>query len=381
MRQVLSAIFAIFLFSSGVAFAQSRLSRSADAAGQPADPTVSAWSAEKIERPETRGLDFERLEEPLQLPLTRPDPELLAQKYVASIRIVPAKGQRPSLATTESLKLMLGRHLLLDPRHHQPYIPPETPPLLLANQFERMAGEIPEDRLPAKDHLEFFTSKEIDKGFLMVFTGSDQYREICILAPTAEEAEARAEAFLALIDLGMIRPFQKAFWDRREPVLQAWRENQKALQLKEEQYAEVKAAYDATDDFPADIRSMLRVQQLQLEIDRAGVQARVDTCDRLLKDANGETRRSIEQAKILAEIELASFVARQAKADQFISKLDEKSQLAKKLASIDSERRTIVSETNNFERNLASIEQRLNYFQRPTIVDSKILIKPVEWTK
>ena len=95
-------------------------------------------------------------------------------------------------------------------------------------------------------------------------------------------------------------------------------------------------------DFTPDMLSNLRVQQLQLDVDLAGVKARIAACERLLAQPalKADRRNQIEDLKVAAEIEFSGFEARLAKSNEFIGKVKTKIELLSKLSSADSAQTT-----------------------------------------
>lgn len=365
MRVVSIAWVVTLILAAGVAEAQSARGNRQAEKPPAADPTETSWSAEKIDQPPTRELKFELAEEPYAIRLTRPDPKLVAQEYVAIVRfLTPEPGIRPK---SPQYARYSWRYEL---------------ELLSSTQSAKILKTIPEDRArPAQ--LDFFTSREIDEGFLSFGDDSPggEDREVRILAPSAEVAEKRAAAFVWLLDQGFSRRLQQQLWEQRTTSVMQWREASAGVEKSTKELAELGAELKRYEDFPADIRSALRVQRLQLEVEQAGIEARIAACEKLLVGAAGDTHQAVTNAKVAAEIELAGFQARRAKADEFIAKASEKMALQQRHVNAEREfnRHKIIRE--NTAEALASIDERLQAFQPVKLVNNKILIHPIEWTK
>jgi hypothetical protein len=205
-----------------------------------------------------------------------------------------------------------------------------------------------------------------------------------VLGSTAAEAEQRARDLLAILDQGFSRPLQKAlFQERLGQCAQLVEARDKLAQVTKssENLSERRKQYD---DFSPDMLPGLRVQQLQLEVDLAGVKAKIVTCEKLLTKmatAELERRKPIEDAKIAAEIELSGFEARRAKAAEFVAQLKERNDVTARLDSAVNEMGRQSLRIQRATQSIQGIDQELAAFGPVRLVDDRVTIQPLEWTQ
>jgi hypothetical protein len=363
-------------------------------ARSPDDPTLSKWTENKLENPPAREIKFETSDEPLQKRLTRPDPKLLEQKFVALLRIdlpnVGGRSREPRFQHDGSAMLLdlVGQERMGGPRGQSAR--------LTEKDIARMVKQMPEKLRPEAAKLDFLKpdrSLVTISGQVYSVLGSrglggeeerqlKSYREFQILAPSEEVAQERAKTLLHLLDQGMFRPIQLVTWKYRAAEIEAYLA---AKKRRSELSNELKALNQQAAeyaDFTADMLPGIRLQQTQLDINLADVKARLAACDKLLETGVAkETKQKIEETKIACLIELAGLEAGRAKSEEQMKKVKATIELTGKRDQLSGSLASAGQILNRHERNLAGLEEDLDDFAPPTLADGKVVIKPLVWTQ
>jgi hypothetical protein len=391
-----------FLFLLPVAIAWS----DDPAAEAEVDPCVTDLTEEKLNSPPERKTKYEVVEEAQKMRLS--NVKLVDQKFVAILRIqLPTeRGNQPptaryltdeaglrSLEYVETHSLgstpFLGNGNTSAGRQSEPWL-------------NRLVQHLPADRGPDKATRDFLASPESlryihlpgevrdDHGEPPPFRGSKlrsetkKQRWISILATTPEEAEQRSRDLLSVMDYGFSRPIQVALFGERMKRCKEYEEFKRQLPLAQKSAENVGEKLKDYQEFTPDLLPGLRVQQLQLDVDLAGVKARIATCEKLMAAARGgkpERLQNIEDAKVAAEIELAGFEARRAKSGEFVTKVKERIELA---SQRDNAEKAIIRLKENVRlsmSHLKEIDAELVDFAPVQIVDDRVTIHPLEWTQ
>jgi hypothetical protein len=365
------------------------------------DVTVTDLTEEKLNNPPKREIKSERLEEPLKQKLTRPDPKLLLQKHAASFRLVtPTIGINFVNAISRDSEVsqlqVIGEHRLLSPQYPvepgfggtiQQQIQQQI--RAQAESFGRMIKFLPKDTKIAKEELDFFADPQNLEGCLTMSPIRDNQSEIAqswrfvVLGATPEEAEKRATALLTLLDDGAFRPIRLEIFKIREPLCQQIREQRKMREAAKQSSNAAEEQLKSYVDYTPDMLSNLRVQQLQLEVELAGVQARIATCEKFLAQPNlkAERRNQLEDVKVSAEIELSGFEARRMKSEEFIRKVKTKNVLTAKSDTANSAYINAQNSIQNLERQIRNIDAAIHAYAPLPLVDNKIVVQPLEWTQ
>lgn len=408
--------FAGILLASVVSPSVARCDDPPKADAQP-DPCVTDLTLEKLDNPPERKTKFEMVEEVWKERLV--DVKAADQKFVAVIEIVlpanvgePFKDEaKPSLVGRTATYLLTherareftalqsfrGRYFLNPWRlnHRSAFNLPSDQQLTSerssADALKRMLAQIPEERQPAKELREFFTASESNR--LLISPPFDtessdpnlsQFeRHLRLLGTSPEEAEERARAFLSILDLGLSRPVQVALFKERVKHCASLAETNEKILATSTSSEKLTAMLKSYDEYTPDLLAGLRVQQLQMEVDLAGVKARISACDRLLanKDVGKDRLRQIEDAKVAAEIELAGFEARRAKAAEFVSKVKERNELTSKLEQAQRTTSGLRIEQDRFVKWIKGIDEEIAAFAPVRLVDDRVTIHPLEWTQ
>lgn len=350
------------------------------------DVTVTDLTEEKINNPPKREIKPERLMEPLMRKLPKPDPKLFEQKFVAAFELGPTPEttsinifSRNSGEVT--LLKFIGENALLSPRR----VTSSSASIKKLSRGESvtlMTKFLPAQDLISKGDLEIFADSKTAEGIVGISV-TDRYWQFFVLGVTADEAERRAKGLLTLLDQGAFRPIQLDYLKYRGLLcdqLKGSRKNKDTAQQTLNAVHELQKAYS---DFTSEMLPGLRVQQLQLDVDLAGVKARIAACEKLLAQANikPERRNQIEDVKVAAEIELSGFEARRAKSEEFVGKVKTKIELTDKLFQAELASQTAYGDIVRYEREIKSIDLAIRAYAPLPLVDNKITIQPLEWTQ
>lgn len=354
----------------------------------PPDPCVTDLTLEKLDNPPERKTKFEVVDEVKKVKLY--DIKLIDQKYVASFVVaLPAaldnngRGVSIYLEADEeltALQRVLGRPLLAPNYSLGQYFGAHSP-------LERMISRIPAQRLPAKEQLEFIDSPKLMQ-FLSFPTSpqrSSQGAEetFQLFAVTPEQAESRIRALLTVFDHGFSRPLQVELLKQRMKYCASLVESNEKVPAASDTADKLAAMLKNYEEYTPDLLAGLRVQQLQMEVDLAGVKARISACDKLLanKDAGKERLRQIEDAKVAAEIELAGFEARRAKSAEFVAKVKERNELTSQFEKASKSAALLRSQRDRLLKSIKGIDEEIAAFAPVRLVDDRVTIHPLEWTQ
>lgn len=371
-----------------LALAASAWSDEPPKAEPPPDPCRTELTLEKLDNPPERKTKFEVSKDVTKVKLH--DIKLIGQKYVASFvialpRSLSGNRQGRSVYLREDkeltdLQYVLGRPLLAPDIFTGQYYGGEYSPLA------QIIAQIPPKRLPTKDELEFLGSAKVTQ-FLSFPTSSQTSSQgaeavFQIFAITPEQAESRIRTFLTILDQGFSRPIQLALFEERGKQCESLRAAQEKHAAARKQWESLTGKLKEYEEFTPDMLSGLRVQQLQLEVDLAGVKAKIATCEKLLaKASDAERRKQIEDAKIAAEIELSGFEARREKSAEFVGKLKERNELTGQQVLAGNEMVTQSKRIQQTTEAIQRIDEEIAAFAPVTLVDDRVTIHPLEWTQ
>lgn len=363
----------------------------------PPDPCVTDLTLEKLDNPPERKTKYEVVEEVRKEKLF--DIKAADQKFTALIRIQLPKPYRTRSGVTIGA---VSRELWRDSEKHQPLLELQVFPdhqLLrpssrdsrfgsFSDAFRRMIAQSPEDRIPEEARKEL-SSPDINLSVITIDparrTGGVPATErgLLILARTPDEAEWRARQLLLIFDQGFSRPLQMAIFKERVDKCNQLHDLQRKLPVAKKSHEDLVNKIKDYEEFTPDLLAGLKVQQLQMEVDVAGVKARIATCNRLLEKQglDAERRKQIEDAKIAAEIELSGFEARRAKAAEFVGKVKDRNELATRAAVIEKAISDFNQSIGYLSRLIQSIDEEIAAFDPVRLVDDRVTIHPLEWTQ
>jgi hypothetical protein len=356
------------------------------------DPCVTDLTLEKLDNPPERKTKYERAEEVWKEKLV--DVKAADQKFAALMRIKlpkPNKFEQHAPIGYVANSLWQGREKHLPLLEMQ--ILPDYPAFRAGNPyarwgtfsdaFGRMIAQIPPDRIPEEARTEL-GSPEINRSVILARRTEKTERGLLILGRTPQEAERRARQLLLIFDQGFSRPLQMGLFKERGDWCNRLREEEKKLPAAKKSQEDLARMIKEYEEFTPDLLAGLKVQQLQMEVDVAGVKAKIATCEKLLTKmamVELERRKPIEDAKIAAEIELSGFEARRAKAAEFVGKVKQRNELASKKLVADNAVTTTTQEIDRYTRLIQSIDEEIAAFGPVQLVDDRVTIHPLEWTQ
>jgi hypothetical protein len=351
------------------------------------DVTVTDMTEEKLSNPPKREIRIERLDEPLKSKLPKADPKLFEQKFAATLRVrirnrvanVPLdeRGRLPLLANLGSVNGTGSNYV-------------SSSSVSAAEFFTKVIAAVPTAGLPAKEEREFFSDPQVYGEMLLLTVLADQgltssggHWQFTIFGTTPQLVEKRATALLEILDRGGSQPVQLAIFKQREPLCTQLRNHRKTVEDANRAVNSLQEQSKGYADFTPDMLSNLRVQQLQLEVDLAGVKARIAACDRVLAGSalKPERRSQLEDLKVAAEIELAGYEARLMKSLEFIAKVKAKMELLGKVSTLESVQSLSGDKIRQLESHIRSIDVVIRSYGPLPLVDNKITVQPLEWEK
>lgn len=394
----------------------------------PPDPCVIDLKLErldKLDNPPQRETKFEESQDPWVANLY--DVKVVDQKYIAFIHIrLPHNTGSPYSAENGDRNFGRVSHYLADEEHKElaglqlvypsdPLLTPGVtdffsgggrPPFVrrgdgkedrLAIGWSGMLAQIPLERQPGEEMKQFFTAPltpyyvffalpgpSSSQGFVgrPNLAGRQGIKTIHVLGATREQVEARTKALLTILDQGFSRPIQKGLLQIRGEYCQQYRDQQEKVAAAEKEYHKMQAEFKEYADFPADTLAGLRVQLFQWDAELAGLEAKVEACNKLLAaGAAGERAKQIEEAKIAAEIELAGCKARRAKSADFIGKVKRREELTRQRDEAEGRLGLAHGKVREIAGRIQVIDEEIETFGPVHLVDDTVVIQPVEWTK
>jgi hypothetical protein len=353
------------------------------------DVTVTDLTEEKLNNPPKREIRVERVDEPLKLKLPKADPKLFEQKFAATMRLkIPNSGKY--------LAFLREKNGRVPPTAYPSGVRGTDPQLsqgvgiAASDFFGQLIAALPSTGAPAKEEREFLSDPKVFGELLLLTSFPDVSTipsfstnwELTILGTTPELVEVRATALLTTLDRGLSRPIQLTIFKQREPLCKELQEKRKAQEASQRIWSVAEEELKSYADFTSDMLSGLRVQQLQLDVDLAGVKARIAACEKLLAQPalKAERRNQIEDVKVAAEIELSGFEAKRTKSEEFVGKVKTRNALAAKSIESHFAYETARGKIRNLEEKIKNVDAAV-HANAPLPLDNKITVQPLEWTQ
>jgi hypothetical protein len=259
----------------------------ADAAAQP-PARVSPDAAAR-----DREIAIELSEEPLEMELFRPDPELLKQQFAAVVEVfIPSHTDRRIPDRLRELAVFRGQSLLYFGSIQMSFGSQDDRPMTPADSFQRLVQEAGNSSDEGGEGLAFLLSEAVNEGYLSSGLSSPAelhgisggYYEFRILAPSADHARERAEALARLLDRAIAVPLQQELRmqrEQQEETIELLRkqlaEAQQRAEQTEEQYQKVAETAVGRDEL-----NQLKTERRLLDVELAGIRARIETAEEIL---------------------------------------------------------------------------------------------------
>jgi hypothetical protein len=235
---------------------------------------------------------------------------------------------------------------------------------------------IPEDQKPDKKAFEVLMSH----GMLIGSPPTGPYPEsqsILMFGASAEEAEQRARTLIHMLDWGVFRSIQLILYDEWEKLAQQYEKDSHSLEVQQGHVELLEEKLKQYDDYHADMLTSLRLKHMELEIDVAGVKARIGAITRA-RDKTPELGLQLEEVRLMAEIDLVALEARRTKTEAFLGKVNQKISLNHETAAARAEIGNIESRRRNAVRRAQELVTAIDAYQPPKLVDDAIVIQEIK---
>jgi len=269
----------------------------------------------------------------------------------------------------------------------------QTPVLASTRQyFDTLLRLIPEGKRPAVATMDLLR-KQADAGLIFIRIGESvpvgglgsrgtAAWNVVIMAPSEDLAKKLARAMLTLLDEGLSRRVQTNALKARAKTVGDLKVAKQDLEKNERLEDAISKSLETMTSIDKSALADFRQRRNLLEVDLAGVRARIEAADKLLRTGNPKpsTRDQIMNLKIAAEIELAGLVAQQ-KAVTHLIELGEQ-RLARE-AELGRQRMQVARKRNavrEFKHSVETYDNLIKTFLRPLeLVDDRVTICPVKW--
>lgn len=370
---------------------------------------------EQIEAPHIRQLEIRRSAEPLarsvrdwsyftagqvstsqsiERELADPDPKLAENPYVATLRYkIPPSARN---ATNRDELAYLGGSPFLA----ESWVLERGK--TLGNWLSLLAKELPADKLTAED-VKFFTTAQADRGFVQIYwdhilpdgrpyksfgafePGEFErqrrerilIKEFRIIGATEAECERRARAVVLLIDESFSRVLQREMLRARQAAAAEFETVQKKYLAMQESIATASAQLEKVSADSPDMLPGLRVAVRTADADLAANELRLAAYDKLL--GKPTPRQSLEDAKVLAEIEQSALQLRRKKLAGFVSDLETQGKLKEQLFRANLDIMVLRGQVKYAREAVLSYDREVLAYGPLVIMDNSIVIRPVKW--
>jgi hypothetical protein len=252
----------------------------------------------------------------------------------------------------------------------------------LGDDIQRLQEVIGQDRLPAAGDVRSLGS---DSRFVRAYRHESRDRQVgaytyFLLAPTPERARELTQALFILFDQGITEPIQEQIKKLKEVegrILQDYREKLAAAQRELDELSQTKNPEVLEPQAINDLKTQRRL----LEVDLAGVKARIDACETILNRGGltNARRDQVENVKIAAEIELAGLAARQKTLNAIIDEAEKSRDFSARLRQKQMEVTNLQRRLRDAEQRLAAHVETIKQFVPFRPVDDKVVIRPIKW--
>jgi hypothetical protein len=350
-----------------------------------------------------------------KVPLHRPDPKLLENRFRATIEFTPGgfdptaqdarrefvarmqSGRRdgiwsdPPSEVQRQLNLaisQLGEPLQIG--HSSSFGQDSRKTMKWTDYFQVLKDLCPANHRPNAAVLDFLTSESVDRdvnspGF-RGFSFDGQFRLSMVFtvdAPTAELAIGRVRGIAQLLDGGMSRPVQTYLFARgKESLADAEQRLAELAKVSEAIGAEEKFLTKPSEISP-EILTQLKSQRVMIAVEEAGLTARVKACDAMLADNRKleiSTLQSVGDMKVKAEIERIGLKEKLDQINKFISEGDERDRRQNQVQTLGAKRRAERGHLRSAMSRASGFADLVELFAPFQVSANEITITPIEWT-
>lgn len=376
---------------------------------QPADKwqmPAEKWARAELEATFKRELKTEKVETTLQRKLDRPEPELLGQKFAASVRlelpkrlgpnhspfdfIIHAQGEN---AGDDPLMQVLKFNVFVDQRGFSSLLNRREGNFTYGSEgtaanslLNQLISLVPAGRL--KPGETDFLKDGDSRSYLVPLRDAspDKFQMVCLVYGTSpEQCLKNVNTLLTVLDEGMSRPVQLLLFDARPRQVERFAEIQKQMKADEAEREAARASLKSLVDLTPDLMLGLKQQQLAMEVEVAGLRAKAEVCQKLLVASTGKDEVSVAQraaiaaAKVEAEIALATSEARRAKLGELVTSVKTKTDLSRKVAELSQNMSIHHHELREAIKLVNAIDGEIERYAPLPVADNKVVIQPVEW--
>jgi hypothetical protein len=210
--------------------------------------------------------------------------------------------------------------------------------------------------------------------------------QLDLIAPTPERARQLAQAALVLCDYGYSLPTHQGYVNLQQYWEPIGSELRRLAKGDEQELAVCqKQLEDLTpwsDMGTSEARHNLAVQQRLIAVDEAGIAARIQACEKILKEGKGLTPARIDQVetiKTTAEIELVGLAAKRMAIEQIIEKARQYSALRIKETDFRNRLERCRRYVAEAELNAAVFAKAVREKTAFAVVEGKIPIRRIRW--
>jgi hypothetical protein len=351
-----------------------------------------------------------RIDDKVKRTLDRPDPSLLEQKFAATVKLdlgkwgpsesisagllsryaQPTEGslgpagdllQQAPMQNLEGMGAILNRRVKNFSYGGQR----ETATTVLNTMLElvpakRLSAEQVEFLKVGDSHSHLETMRDEDGQ-------SRTYRLVCqVYGKTPEACLKNVETLLTVFDEGLSRPVRLLLADARAKRAEEFAQMMQERADLQKQQAEIEAQLKSDVDLSPELMTGLKQQQLNLEVELVGTQAKIAAAQKLLAAPAGKDevsvaeRAAVAAAKVDAEITLASIEARRAKLNELVSSVKSKTELTTKKAGLTRDLSALESRASQAIRIVEMLDSGIAHNAPFPVVDNQVVIQPVEWT-
>jgi hypothetical protein len=336
-------------------------------------PGAAAGQPNKEPLVPKRTIEFATSDDPLAVPLFEADPKLLEQRYAAELRVTVVDYGDLYNALQDSppeLREKLAaayRSLAQSGRGGE-----------LATRIQALWPANPEGPASADSQYVSSSARAAGEGGRSNAVNVT-YR---VLGATPEQVQQRTRAFVDVLDRGIIEPIQQQLLAIKTKHETELAESRKSDTEARREIAELSRQLKDAEVLDVQVINDLRTQRRLLEVDLAGVKARVQACAEILKRELPESRREqVENLKLTAEIELAGLDARQQRIETIIDQSQKALALNSRLNSARAASANAWSSAERSEKNVARYAQTIRTYGPLRLLDETIVIRPVQWQK
>jgi hypothetical protein len=264
--------------------------------------------------------------------------------------------------------------------------------LLIGNQRERFRPfkkNVFPSALPPEIIAALFDKQDflfMDNNFTSDENGDPENVQIRLLYPGAEEAKKCVEAWFDVYDKEVCYNAQKVCLNIRNKIVQMMPEYIEKLKKAQADLSKAQQEMEKYQEF-ADIThealTGLTTQRRMLEVDLAGIKARIEACQEMLaKSGNMPAARKdqIETARVTAEIELRGLDAKRAEIDRIVNGAQKRQKLDDTIRNYpNSVLPHLIRPVENTRRLILELDDYQLGFRPLPIEGDKIAIRRIKW--